>query len=46
MFTQIVTRALKLYRDYNVDSLYDKVGIVQGESKRHLNYGFRGYGVP
>jgi len=46
MFTQIVTRALKLYRDYNVDSLFDKVGIVQGESKRQLNYGFRGYGVP
>ena len=37
---------LKLYRDYNVDSLIDKVGIVQGESNRQLNYGFRGYGVP
>ena len=37
---------LKLYRDYNVDSLIDKVGIVQGESKRQLNNGFRGYGVP
>jgi len=37
---------LKLYRDYSVDSLIDKVGRVQGESKRQLNYGFRGYGVP
>ena len=37
---------LKLYRDYNVDSLIDTVGRVQEESKRHLNYGFREYGVP
>ena len=37
---------LKLYRDYSVDSLIDTVGRVQEESKRHLNNGFRGYGVP
>ena len=37
---------LKLYRDYSVDSLVEKVVRVQGENKRQLNYGFRGHGIP
>jgi hypothetical protein len=37
---------LKLYRDYGVDSLVEKVVRVQGENKRQLNNGFRGYGIP
>ena len=37
---------LKLYRDYGVDSLVDKVVKVQGENKKRLNYGFRGCGIP
>lgn len=36
---------LKLYRDYGVDSIVDKVVKVQGEKKKRLNYGFRGYGI-
>ena len=37
---------LKLYRDYGVDSLVNKVVKVQGENKKRLNYGFRGCGIP
>jgi hypothetical protein len=37
---------LKLYRDHGVDSLVEKVVRVQGENKRQLNNGFRGYGIP
>ena len=37
---------LKLYRDYGVDSLVEKVVSFQGEKQRQLNYGFRGCGIP
>ena len=37
---------LKLYRDYGVGSLVDKVVKVQGENKKRLNNGFRGFGIP
>ncbi len=37
---------LQLYRDYDVDSLVEKVVRVQGENKRQRNNGFRGYGIP
>jgi hypothetical protein len=36
---------LKLYRDYGVDSIVEKVVKVQGKNKKRLNYGFRGYGI-
>jgi hypothetical protein len=37
---------LRLYKDYDVDSLVEKVVRVQVEKKKQLNDGFRGYGVP
>ena len=37
---------LRLYKDYDVDSLVEKVVRVQVEKKKQLNGGFRGYGIP
>ncbi len=37
---------LRLYKDYDVDSLVEKVVRVQVEKKKQLNSGFRGHGVP